>query len=307
MEWFFPSLKNALFPAKSTSAIADSVPVSSIIVNEQKTPDDIPVVEEVPALQPQQPQLRRRSSLSDLDKLLTKREHRPIRSSDLLTIGEYGQERRERRLWSLLLDQQQASESGGYPLSSGTKGGSIGDMINLKLYGSNRSLVSGTSSIAEAVPLETIQRKKTATVSTSSSRVVEFSDDVFGRSTSLALEDADINQTDVTDGHVNNIGDYDPLKDSFPDEVLIIEEEEDGQAQSSSDLSHQFRANRWNIQMRTPSIMERAERLSKLIRNRQCRCSRYAQDIAVKIIVLMGFSFSSFLVTESILRLVYPT
>ena len=39
-------------------------------------------------------------------------------------------------------------------------GGSIGDMMNLKIFGSSRSLISMTSSIAESVPLETVQRHK---------------------------------------------------------------------------------------------------------------------------------------------------
>ena len=47
MEWFFPSLKNSLFPAKSTGAIAESQPSTPAVPPEQDAilPTEIPDVE----------------------------------------------------------------------------------------------------------------------------------------------------------------------------------------------------------------------------------------------------------------------
>ena len=313
MEWFFPSLKNSLFPAKSTGAIAESQPSTPAVPPEQDAilPTEIPDVEfqpvvaeedENPIAKPSH-QLRRRSSLSDLDGLLRKENQRIARTSDLLTIGEYGAaDKRHGRLWSLLLDgpPNSSCESGGYPLScGGAKGGSIGDMINLKLYGSNRSLVSGTSSIAEAVPLETIQRKKAtpSVVSCSSSNRVVVdcsSDDVFHHHHHQQRHPQDdasaISQNDtVMDGRDGSNDELVDPPEALPygEDVIIIEEDEEG----SDDVVRELVTTRHAKQIRTPSITERAERLSQLIRKRQCRCSRYADDVAVKISTLFRLFF----------------
>lgn len=292
MDWLFPSLKASLFPAKSTSAIPVDLPPSSAktsVSEAQQTEEEddvaLPSVDykamvedtDSPAHSKPNHQLRRRSSLSDLDSLLKK--ERIIRSSDLLTIGEHGPSGkrgdRNGRVWSLLLDGQQQQ-----PLEPCTRGGSIGDMINLKLYGSNRSLMSGTSSIAEAVPLETILRKKTTPSVVSSSN----SDDVFRhqRLASSAQEDTGpISHSDsVMDGRMSN-GDYedDPFCVGCGDDVIV---EEDEREELENDGLCELRASRRPRRTRPPSITERTERLSILIRKRQRRCSRHAEDIAVK-------------------------
>lgn len=287
MDWLFPSLKASLFPAKSTSAIPVDPPSSpqSPGAHEMEAADAVAplaidykaMIEDTDSPIHSKPshQLRRRSSLSDLDSLLKK--DRIIRSTDLLTIGEYGTSNkrgdRQGRVWSLLLDGQQQ------PLEPWARGGSIGDMINLKLYGSNRSLMSGTSSIAEAVPLETILRKKTTPSVVSSSN----SDDVFRqqRIASSAQEDTiPVSHYDMMDGHVSN-GDCeeDPFGVSCADDII---EEEDERDELRDDDLCELRNLGYPKQTRSPSIVERTERLSILIRKRQCRCRRHVEDIAVK-------------------------
>ena len=302
MDWLFPSLKASLFPTKSTSAIPVDSPAASNSP-EAKTAADSAAAHTTEAQDPVAPlsvdykamiedtdspihskpshQLRRRSSLSDLDSFL--RKERIIRSSDLLTIGEYhgpSNKRGDRngRVWSLLLDGQQQQPL----LEPWTRGGSIGDMINLKLYGSNRSLMSGTSSIAETVPLETIQRKKTTPSVVSSTN----SDDVFRhqRLASSAQEDmGPISHHDIMmDGRLSN-GDYedDPFYVGCGSGDVI--EEEDEREELENDALCELRTGRRPRRTRPPSITERTERLSILIRKRQRRCSRYAEDIAVKL------------------------
>ena len=284
MDWLFPSIKNALFPAKSTSAIAS---ISNEIVNEAITTNVVvdqysentsPKEEHgnSPIPKTHHHQSRRRSSLSDLDTLLKKESQRLSHPSDLLTIGEYGPaDRRQGRVWSLLLDDQRQCEPGGsYPLSS-TKGGSFGDMINLKLYGSNRSLVSGTSSIAETVPLETIQRKKTVSVSLSASRVVNEDACVTGNQEDVAIHP----ESDMMSGRISLAkGDDDPLDLTYSDDIIIVEEDE------MEDLARPLRqVNDKSKQTRTPSITERAERLSQLIRSRQGRAMRYVDEVDITV------------------------
>lgn len=278
MEWLFPSaFKISLFPAKSTGNLEqlsqDQQPEESVreVVEEEEeqTLIEIPSADDATdgggAVGPApscsgRHQMRRRSSLSDLDVLKEKRSElqRMTRGNERLSIvGEDTGSRRHARVYPLLLDgsggghlQQQHSVT-DYPLShSGSRGGSIGDMINLKLYGSNRSLVSMTSSIAEAVPLETVsccgRRKATHTTSSSSIQRPEQPD--------LAEEE-------------------DPIVPIIcPDDDVIIVEEEAEEAYDTFGL---------DSKSRTLSIPERALRLSQLIQNRQCRCSRYEEEVAV--------------------------
>lgn len=311
MDWLFPSIKNALFPSKSTSVINDttancSAPdgaqLGDIVVSSENNiaalsdggQDQRGVIKcdsreklahdgaisPVPKPSGNRQQNRRRSSLSDLDTLLKKENQRVSRTSDFLTIDELrtpDTKKRHARNFSLLDDFQHTAE--GYSLSAGTRGGSIGDMINLKLYGSNRSLVSGTSSIAESVPLETVMRKKTHASVKSCTNSHDYSDDVFQSSHSHAdSANATINYSDVTDGISNGGGDDDPLT-MAADDVIIVEERE--RQDSLFGLIEMTMKSHGHMPQRTPSITERAERLSLLIRSRQGRCQRHFEEVAV--------------------------
>lgn len=252
MEWLFPSaFKISLFPAKSSGALAESSPSSNATApredgDEGRDEESEELSSSMPASSSRQ-QLRRRSSLSDLDALLLKDKLGKTRVSERLSMvnEDGGNNKRQARVFSLLLDGQ--AQPTDYPLSlSGSRGGSIGDMINLKLYGSSRSLVSMTSSIAESVPLETVGKRK-ATVTTSSSATTE-------------------DQVQPGPPHQQ--------QQPLDDDVIIIEEEGDEDVE-------ELVAGRMPKPTRAPSISERAMRLSLLIQKRQCRCSRYEEEVAV--------------------------
>ena len=139
MEWLAP-LKTTLFACKSVSALKEA----------EAEPDQRPV-DGNPAdivAGSGRANLRRRSSLSDLDVLKQKRHALRFSDGAHLTIGD----RKSDKLFPGYHSNSRLTECGG----------SIGDLMNLKHFGSNRSLVSMTSSIADSVPLETVrQRKKT--------------------------------------------------------------------------------------------------------------------------------------------------
>lgn len=261
MEWLFP-FKASLFPAKSSNALQQTVAAEPAV--EEVAADVDSPLDEGPSVSGARHQLRRRSSLSDLDALLNKdrrseqqqqlHQQRLSRLCERLSTCD-DNTKRLGRVYPLLLDGQPHPTNDHYPLSHG---GSIGDMMNLKLYGSNRSLVSTTSSIAESVPLETIHRRKTASTSTNSAGRHDSEDLVVSQ---LLLEDDDF-VTAVVAAHRRN------------NDVVIFEEEE-----IPSQSHHHVQP--MKQQERTPSISERAMRLSLLIQKRQCRCSRYEEEVAV--------------------------
>ena len=122
MEWLVP-LRDTLFPSRSSITLRPQHPARS----DSDAADEGSTTAPSAAL-PAHSARRRRSSLSDVDALLQRQKRKTV---------VYLSVRRDNH------------------------GGSIGDMMNLKQYGSSRSLLSMTSSIAELVPLETIQRRKT--------------------------------------------------------------------------------------------------------------------------------------------------
>ena len=311
MEWFFP-FKTTLFASKSVtvecppqlsdendslataiediSAAAATEPPSPLPVNVDEKEDEEETNQlQLPTAQQQQhQQVRRRSSLSDLDVLLLrqKREKQTLSSSGLFPV--------EHKRSALLLAV--GSIGGGGSTAAGFEGGngghalanrcsSIGDMINLKLYGSNRSIVSMTSSIAESVPLETVHNNNSsnsggaATVSKPPPTIDEDEDqdqdqsiDDFQSSTQtqLSVQEKQLaagimflgsgNRMEVDDDDAEGLG---PLSTDTVGTPTVSHG-----VPTPPPLPHQ----------RTPSVTERAQRLSRLIQNRQCRCSRYQQE-----------------------------
>lgn len=262
MDWLLPSLKATLFPSKSTGDIGNQQPAEEspdlkadgshstgaldalssagedkalpVDQAEEEAVDDVVAMR---AASTRRTRLRRRSSLSDLDVLKTKNnlrftvvgpEQEPNASDD--------SSKPSHRVGSLFLGDYQHS-FGLVPLSGnlGAQRGSIGDMINQKLYGSNRSLVSGTSSIAEKVPLETVQTRR------------------------VVCQAYTANDDTADDG----------VEESRDDED---EERRDSVANLMSETDEP-------CPRRTPSVKERTQRLSNIIRKQQRRTKLH--DIVV--------------------------
>ncbi len=282
MDWFFPlSFKLTLFPAKSSDAVNQTDPIEEeeeqsevVQLGKEDREEDVARPQDPAVAGPpvNRHQIRRRSSLSDLDTLKEKRseQQRNSRLTERLSVlGET--DRRNTRVFPLLLDGQAQHSVTDYPLSlSGSRGGSIGDMINLKLYGSNRSLVSMTSSIAESVPLETVssssRRKVTITSSSSSIQQQPPIDCIVAEQEEAAGGDQFTPMTMVV------------LPD---DEVVIIEEPEEEDVMLPEEEIEALNCHHRNVYVKTersPSITERALRLSQLIQKKHCRCSRYETD-----------------------------
>lgn len=286
MDWLFPSLKATLFPVKSTGDIAPEPPErgpksgDSSAASSSAGADNALVGEAEaaeagalrrPSVARGRLNLRRRSSLSDLDALRGRRVASAHGFRFASTVsGPSGDddppppeadrskgddERPSKRVGSLLLADCKHPFN-LIPLSGKLEhhGGSIGDMINQKLYGSNRSLVSGTSSIAEVVPLETIQRQRMVCAfelgrSNSTGPRWSGNDDTYeaNDAAAAAADETDEPAAEDADGDEN----YD---DERRDSV--------GTLLSESDMV---------FARRTPSIKERTERLSLLIRKHQGR------------------------------------
>ena len=120
-------LKDALFPSRSSIILR---PRTAATTDSPSIDEDATTETPASAVVQGARKSRRRSSFSDVDEALKMREKRKLGV-------EYLRVRRD-----------------------GFIGGSIGDMMNLKIFGSSHSLISMTSSIAESVPLETVQRHK---------------------------------------------------------------------------------------------------------------------------------------------------
>jgi hypothetical protein len=88
----------------------------------------------------------------------------------------------------------------------------------------------------------------------------------------------------MMDGRMSN-GDYedDPFCVGCGDDVIEEEDEREELEKDGLGGLCELRTGRRPRRTRPPSITERTERLSILIRKRQRRCSRHAEDIAVKI------------------------
>ena len=212
MEWLAP-LKTTLFACKSVSALKEA----------EAEPDQRPV-DGNPAdivAGSGRANLRRRSSLSDLDVLKQKRHALRFSDGAHLTIGD----RKSDKLFPGYHSNSRLTECGG----------SIGDLMNLKHFGSNRSLVSMTSSIADSVPLETVrQRKKTTASSCESNDRCSDPPVASSVATAAITEDADVA--------------------ILPDDVLVDDD-------VVAEFGHR----------RAMSIIDRAKRLSRHIQNCQTR------------------------------------
>lgn len=149
-------------------------------------------------------------------------------------------------------------------LSLAKKGGSFGDMMNLKQYGSNRSLASMTSSIADVVPLETVQRKKNILPTQQQAILIESVDPP-------ASPSADDQDQVFASSAISVIIEHDFLCQS-----------DDNSSPLRAALNRKGRAHQL-------SVSDRAKRLSLLIQESQYRCSRH-QDNAVNFGQLTIFS-----------------
>lgn len=131
-------------------------------------------------------------------------------------------------------------------------GGSIGDLMNLKHFGSNRSLGdSMTSCIAESVPLETVHRCK---------KMMHACSNDSGSSHEPGIRSMTL--MDVTDAGID-LGQHQQSSSK-------------GNYDESLDQARHLQLHR-----RTLSVIERADRLSQLIQNRQ---SHYRRDITMAVI-----------------------
>lgn len=305
MEWFFP-FKTTLFASKSVTADLlppqppeedndDPPAIEDINIaatehfpplsektgkdNEEETNQNVEFssTQQQPSVQQHQ-QVRRRSSLSDLDVLLLrqKREKQTLSSSGLFPVDH----KRSALLLAVGSIGSSATTglegaSGGHALAN--RCSSIGDMINLKLYGSNRSIVSMTSSIAESVPLETVHNTNNNSSSTGGATAISKPpptiDEDDDQDQSNAEAQLTVQEKQLASGRLfysddnkmdddNGGDDGEGLGPLSTDAVVTVG------VPSPPPLPHQ----------RTPSVTERAQRLSRLIQNRQCRCSRYQQE-----------------------------
>ena len=127
-------LKDALFPSRSSIILR---PHTVETVKLTSADEAVTAEASAPVAAQDARKCRRRSSFSDVDEALMRtQEKRRTQGVEYLRV----------RRNDLI-------------------GGSIGDMMNLKIFGSSRSLISMTSSIADSVPLETVQRRKTNKIS----------------------------------------------------------------------------------------------------------------------------------------------
>lgn len=132
-----------------------------------------------------------------------------------------------------------------------------------------------TSSIAESVPLETVssasRRKVTITSSSSSIQQQPPVDWIVAEQEEATGGDQFASMTMVV---------------APDDEVVIIEEPEEGDVMLPEEEIEALNCHHRNVYVKTersPSITERALRLSQLIQKKHCRCSRYeTDDFAVK-------------------------